>query len=138
MPNSRPGASSQAQDIDVEAADHEPSSRSHGNGKSSVRSKRRHHEAYATTSNLHPFWSTKRGLATIAFVILIIVGAIVGGVVGGTVGRSPDHKLPSKSTPSGSSSISRTTATSNTAGSSAVPSASTTLTDSAVSASISA
>jgi hypothetical protein len=50
-------------------------------------------ERLAVTSKLHPFWRTKNGLAIVALVILVFIGAIVGGAIGGKqAGRGSNSK----------------------------------------------
>ncbi|KAF9556201.1 hypothetical protein CPC08DRAFT_711381, partial [Agrocybe pediades] len=44
-------------------------------------------ERLVVTSELHPFWYTKRGIAILVLVVLAIVGGIVGGVVGGRTNK---------------------------------------------------
>ncbi|KAF4623665.1 hypothetical protein D9613_002320 [Agrocybe pediades] len=54
-------------------------------------------ERLVVTSELHPFWYTKRGIAILVLVVLAIVGGIVGGVVGGrTNKKAPPSVSPPK------------------------------------------
>ncbi|KAG8863472.1 hypothetical protein FRB96_008212 [Tulasnella sp. 330] len=45
------------------------------------------HTDFSPTSKRLPFWRTRTGMAVIAILTIIIIGAIVGGAVGGTVGK---------------------------------------------------
>jgi hypothetical protein len=53
------------------------------------------------TSQLHPFWKTKNGLAIVVLVILVFIGAIVGGAIGGAQAKSSGST--SASTPAATS-----------------------------------
>lgn len=59
-------------------------------------------ERLAVTSTLHPFWKTKNGLAIVALVVLVFIGAIVGGAIGGAQASksNDDTNTTSKSAPS--------------------------------------
>jgi len=48
-------------------------------------------QKYPMTRKLSPYWSTKRGYATIALVIFVIIATIVGAVVGNTL---TDRRAP--------------------------------------------
>ncbi|KAF8883891.1 hypothetical protein CPB84DRAFT_1789651, partial [Gymnopilus junonius] len=61
------------------------------------------------TSQLHPFWSTKRGIFLVLLIIAAIVGVIVGGVIGGRNARGGNL---SGSTPRSSTTRRASTATS--------------------------
>lgn len=56
-----------------------------------------------------PFWRTRAGMAVIAILTIIIIGAIVGGAVGGTVGSHKSSSTTTASDGSGGSDSDHTT-----------------------------
>ncbi|KAF5326443.1 hypothetical protein D9611_000573 [Ephemerocybe angulata] len=51
---------------------------------------------YTMSRRLSPYWSTKRGYATIAAIALLFVGVIVGAAVGGVLSNRADQKAGDK------------------------------------------
>ncbi|KAF6745631.1 hypothetical protein DFP72DRAFT_856405 [Ephemerocybe angulata] len=51
---------------------------------------------YTMSRRLSPYWSTKRGYATIAAIALLFVGVIVGAAVGGVLSNKADQKAGDK------------------------------------------